>query len=223
MIPVLNEAETIVNLLGSLQLLRSRGAEIVVIDGGSRDATLELARPLADRSITSLRGRARQMNTGAAAARGELLVFLHADVRLPEDADTLICAGLARANRDWGRFDISLSGTHPLLRMIEFAMNWRSRLTGIATGDQAMFMTRRLFDSVGGFPQLALMEDVAMSERLKARCRPLCLRTRVVASSRRWEDHGILRSMMLMWWLRLRFYFGADPRDLARIYYDNGG
>lgn len=218
-VPVLNEAATLAESLAHLQPLRVRGAEVIVVDGGSHDGCLDAARPFADTVLASPRGRALQMNAGARAATGAVLLFLHADTRLPPDADLTIRAALAHSARVWGRFDIRLSGERPLLRVVEFFMNLRSRLTGIATGDQAIFVTRAAFDRAGGFPALALMEDVALSARLKHASRPLCLRARVVASSRKWQREGALRTIWLMWRLRLAFFLGADPSDLARRYY----
>jgi rSAM/selenodomain-associated transferase 2 len=217
-IPVLNEAAVIVTALEALAPLRSRGAEVIVVDGGSADRTAALAEPFADSVITSARGRAVQMNTGAAVARGDVLVFLHADTRLPPDPDRIILDGLARSGRAWGRFDVSIEGRHPLLRVVATSMNARSRLTGIATGDQAMFMTRKAFTGVGGFPDIALMEDIELSRRLKRISPPLRLRARVTTSSRRWENRGVLRTILLMWRLRLAYFFGASPDDLARRY-----
>lgn len=215
--PVLNEAASIVAALSELQPYRARGVEIVVADGGSSDGTAALARPLADRIVNAPRGRASQMNAGAAAAHGDILLFLHADTRLPQEADRLVHGGLARTGRNWGRFDVRIDGGG-LLRLIALMMNLRSRATGIATGDQAMFMTRAAFDKAGGFPAIALMEDVALSAALKRNGRPLCLSARVVTSGRRWRQHGTLRTMLLMWRLRLAFYCGADPDRLARDY-----
>jgi hypothetical protein len=157
------------------------------------------------------------MNAGAAVARGDMLLFLHADTQLPDGADTLIAAGLAQSGRVWGRFDVVIPGG-ALLAVIAAAMNLRSRLTGISTGDQAMFMTRAAFEAAGGFPPLALMEDIAMSARLLRHSRPLCLRARAIASPRRWRKNGIVRTVLLMWRLRLAFRLGADPRRLAIRY-----
>jgi rSAM/selenodomain-associated transferase 2 len=217
-VPVLDEAVNIVAALEALAPLRSRGAEIVIVDGGSRDATAALARPLADYVIVSARGRATQMNAGAVAARGDVLAFLHADTRLPADADRLMLEGLAQSRRAWGRFDVTIEGRHPLFPIIAWFMNTRSRLTGIATGDQAMFVTRDAFADAGRFPEIALMEDIEFARRLKRVSRPLCLRARVTTSGRRWEQRGVLRTIFLMWRLRLAYFFGAKPEDLARRY-----
>jgi rSAM/selenodomain-associated transferase 2 len=189
-----------------------------VVDGGSRDRTVELACPLADRLVAARRGRAAQMNAGAAAARGEVLMFLHVDTQLPPDADRLIIGGLDRSGRTWGRFDVRISGKSALLPLVARMMNLRSRLTGIATGDQAMFMTRKAFDGAGGFPQIALMEDIAISARLKRLGRPLCLTAPVTTSGRRWEENGVVRTILTMWGLRLAYALGASPAALARRY-----
>ena len=217
-IPVLNEGGIIRDSLTALAPLRSAGHEVIVVDGGSRDNTLELAQPLADQAIQCPPGRAGQMNKGAAVAHGDILVFLHADTRLPSNADTLIIKGLKYAERDWGRFDVRLAGNPPLLRIIELMMNWRSRVTAIATGDQCLFMRRALFDTIGGYPDIALMEDIAISKLLKWHGRPLCIREKVVASSQRWEQQGVLRTILLMWRLRLGYFLGEDPLHLAQLY-----
>ena len=217
-IPTLNEAETIADTLAALQPLRGRECEVIAADGGSADATVELARPLADAVVSSAAGRARQQNAGAAAARGEVLLFLHADTRLPADADALVRDGLRRTGRGWGRFDVRLSGRHPMLRVIERMMGVRSRLSGVATGDQAIFVRRDWFRDVGGFPDLPLMEDVALSKALRRLGPPLCLRETVTTSSRRWERRGVWRTMALMWRVRLAYWLGADPARLAERY-----
>jgi rSAM/selenodomain-associated transferase 2 len=215
--PVLNEAAGITAALTALTPYRQSGVEVIVVDGGSADATPDLARPLADRLIAAPRGRAGQMNAGAAVARGDVLLFLHADTRLPEDADRLVLDGLARSGRAWGRFDVRFD-RGGLLRVVAAMMDIRSRTTGIATGDQAMFMTRAAFEAASGYPPIALMEDVALSAELKRFGRPLALRAPVTTSARRWRRHGTLRTVVLMWGLRLRFFLGADPAKLARRY-----
>lgn len=216
-IPVLDEAGGIDAALAALEPYRRRGVDVIVVDGGSGDGTRELARQAADCVIGAPRGRSHQMNAGATAAQGDVLLFLHADTRLPENADRLVRDGLGPSGRVWGRFDVRIDGGG-LLRLISLAMNWRSRLTGIATGDQAMFVTRAAFNAVGGFPATALMEDVALSAKLKRLGRPCCLRARVTTSARRWRQHGIVCCMFMMWRLRLAFFLGADPAKLARAY-----
>lgn len=215
-IPTLNEAATLRTLLLALQPWRGPGCEVIVADGGSRDGTAALAAPLVDRVVEAPTGRAAQMNAGAALARGEALWFLHADSRPPRDAVPCLLTSLAGAG--WGRFDVRLSGRHPLLRVIERAMNLRSRWSGIATGDQGIFVRRDWFDAVAGFPPLPLMEDVALSRVLKRRGRPACLAGPLGTSSRRWERDGILSTVLLMWRLRFAYFLGAAPATLARRY-----
>lgn len=204
--------------LAALAPLRQRGHEIIVADGGSADGTADLVEELADRVVLAPPGRAAQMNAGAALARGAVLLFLHADTRLPVEADGLALRGLAASGRVWGRFDVSIEGAHPVFTVIAGCMNRRSRWTGICTGDQAMFVRREVFADIGGFPDIALMEDIAIAKRLKSIGPPLCLRDRAVTSGRRWERQGILRTILKMWRLRLAFFFGADPVRLARDY-----
>lgn len=219
MLPVWNEAGGIGAALAALAPLRARGHEVIVADGGSTDATPRLAARGADRVLAAPRGRARQMNAGAAAASGAVLLFLHADTRLPADADRLVLAALDGGRRGWGRFDVRLSGAHPAFRVIERLISARSRMSGIATGDQAMFVARERFREAGGFADIPLMEDVELCRRLKrAAGRPACIRAPVVTSSRRWERGGIVRTTWLMWWLRGAYALGADPGRLARHY-----
>jgi len=215
--PVLNEVATIEATLMALSPFHARGVELIVVDGGSNDKTMTLAEPLVDQVLSAPRGRAAQMNCGAAAARGNVLLFLHADTRLPDDADTLIRDGLVQSGRVWGRFDVRFNAGG-LFFLIAALMNLRSRLTGISTGDQAIFVTRAAFESAGGFPPIALMEDIALSARLKRISRPLCLRACVTTSARRWRTRGVLRTVFLMWRLRLAYFLGADPAQLARRY-----
>ena len=217
-IPVLDEAAGIADTLAALAPFRQRGVEVIVVDGGSRDGTVALARPLADRVLSAPRGRAAQMNAGAAAASGDVLLFLHADTVLPDNADGLLLYGLADTGRIWGRFDVEIEGKNPLLALVAGLMNWRSQITGIATGDQAMFVTRDAFDAVGGFDDIPLMEDIALSKKLKRLGRPLCLAARARTSARRWTENGTIRTIVLMWRLRLAYWLGADPAALARRY-----
>jgi rSAM/selenodomain-associated transferase 2 len=215
-VPVLNEAAEIETALQALAPLRTRGCEVIVVDGGSADDTLALAKSLSDRTIAAPRGRASQMNAGGATAKGDVLLFLHADTRLPENADALVIDALSRSRRAWGRFDVRF--TKGALPLIAWTMNVRSRLTGIATGDQAMFVTRKAFESVGGFPEIALMEDIALSARLKRISRSAYVSVRATTSPRRWQKHGAIRTVLLMWRLRLAYFFGAPPEALARAY-----
>ncbi len=217
-IPTLNEAGGIRGLLKSLAELRHRGHELIVVDGGSEDDTVAIAALHTDRLITSPPGRGTQLLHGARLATGDILLFLHADTLLPLDADQLIKDVLSDRQRVWGRFDCRLAGTHPMLRIIGFMMNLRSRMTGIATGDQAIFMLRSAYLETGGFPELPLMEDIWISSRLKRQSAPACINAPVVTSGRRWEKKGILRTILLMWFLRCAFSLGADPKRLARIY-----
>ena len=215
-VPALDEAATIVAVLTRLASLRQAGAQVILADGGSTDQTVALAQPLVDLVVHAPRGRALQMNAGAVRANGAALLFLHADTVLPEQADQIIAAALRE--RLWGRFDITLTGTHRMLPVIAAMMNWRSRLSGIATGDQAIFVRRDVFERLGGYAPIALMEDIELSRRLKKIAPPACLRERVISSGRRWEKHGVWRTIVLMWRLRLAYFCGADPRALAVAY-----
>lgn len=216
-IPALNEADTVGALLADLAPLRAAGAEVMLVDGGSSDGTPERAAGQVDRLLRAPQGRAVQTNAGAQAATGDVLWFLHADTRVPAGAAAALADACAAGAR-WGRFDVRLSGRHPLLRLVERGMNLRSRLTGIATGDQGLFVTRKAFEQVGGFPPLALMEDIALSAALRRLARPACLRVRLTTSSRRWEERGVLATILLMWRLRLAYALGADPARLAYRY-----
>ncbi len=217
-VPVLNEAEAIPEHLNALAPLRAGGTEVIVVDGGSQDDTVARAASGADRVLAAERGRAAQMNAGARAATGDIILFLHADTRLPPHADALVRDALAKENGLWGRFDVRIGGTHRLLGLVAALMNRRSRLTGIATGDQAIFVTRHAFEAVGGYPDIPLMEDIVLSRRLKVLSGPVCLKARAITSGRRWERHGVLRTIVTMWRLRLAFFLGADPRALALAY-----
>jgi rSAM/selenodomain-associated transferase 2 len=217
-IPVLNEAPIAVSALQALQPLRVAGHELVLVDGGSRDETVMLGRPLVDRLEVSAPGRARQMNAGAAVASGAVFWFLHLDTEVFPGAGGQIFDRLQASGKDWGRFDVRLSGRHPLLRVVERLMNLRSRVSGIATGDQGIFVRRELFRNLGGYPEIPLMEDIALCRHLKRVGSPLCLRNRLITSSRRWERDGVLRTILLMWRLRLAYALGADPARLAEDY-----
>jgi rSAM/selenodomain-associated transferase 2 len=216
-LPVLNEAATLPVALAALQPFRSHDVQIIVVDGGSDDGTSALAGPFADHVLSAPRGRASQMNAGAAAGQVDVLLFLHADTRLPPTALADVRDAIGGGTL-WGRFDVRIDSSHPLLRVVERMMNLRSRLTGIATGDQALFVRRDVFEQLGGFPDLPLMEDIAFTTALRKRARPACLRSRVTTSARRWEKHGVLRTVALMWRLRAAYFFGTDPAQLAIRY-----
>jgi rSAM/selenodomain-associated transferase 2 len=215
-VPTLNEAVGIVVALTTLQAARGLGHEVIAADGGSADGTPELAASLADRVIAAPRGRARQMNAAAAIATGDALLFLHADTRLPDDVLPVIRAALRR--HAWGRFDVRIAGRPFMLRLVAVLMNLRSRLTGIATGDQAVFVTRTAFDAVGGYPDQPLMEDIELSRRLKRIGPPACLRERVTTSGRRWERRGVWRTILFMWRLRFDYWRGVPADQLGTRY-----
>lgn len=216
-VPVLNEAAGVKATLAHLAPLRGRGVEVIVVDGGSADGTAQCAQPFADAVLSAPRGRARQMNAAAAAARGAVLLFLHADTLLPPKADELIATAVA-AGASWGRFDVTIIGRHPMLRVVAAFMNARSRWSGIATGDQALFVRRDVFERLGGFPDQPLMEDIELSKRLRSIAPPACLRERVATSGRRWETRGVWPTILLMWRLRWRYWRGESAQSLAEAY-----
>lgn len=217
-VPVLDEAPLITGALAALRPLCGRGHELIVVDGGSHDDSTCRARAFADRLIRAPRGRALQMNAGAQAASGDVFLFLHVDVKLPEHASQQIESAILTGAR-WGRFNVRFAGAGPLLRIVASFMNVRSWLTGLATGDQAIFVCRDLFIAAGGYPAVALMEDIALSRRLRRIARPRCLDSCVEVSSRRWRRDGTLRTILLMWRLRAAYFFGANPDRLVRRYY----
>ncbi|MCU0952392.1 MAG: TIGR04283 family arsenosugar biosynthesis glycosyltransferase [Burkholderiaceae bacterium] len=222
-VPVLNESSTIETALSRLAPLRARGARVIVVDGGSHDGTLVRAAAHADRVIAAARGRALQMNAGARdelAQDVDVLLFLHADTVLPPEADVAIFRAVSNIPRCWGRFDVRIEGSHPWLPWIARLMNWRSRASGICTGDQAIFVSRGAFSALEGFAAIPLMEDIEFSRRAGSISPPIALTERVTTSGRRWERNGVWRTVWLMWRLRLAYFFGADPRELARRYRD---
>ncbi len=218
-VPVLNEAAVLPTLFESLAPIRARGAEVLIVDGGSRDNSMAVAQAGADVVISAPQGRAAQMNAGAAAAHGDTLLFLHADTYLP--VDTLDAIKRARNNgARWGYFGLDIRSRHPMLRVVARMATWRSRVSRIATGDQAIFVECGLYDECGGFPDLPLMEDIALSRRLRSVSEPTCLRSCVSTSARRWESKGVIRTVVLMWWLRLLYRLGVPAEWLASQYVD---
>jgi rSAM/selenodomain-associated transferase 2 len=217
-VPVLNEAQALPRLLAHLKALARDGCEVLIVDGGSEDGSPAIAEDAGFTVLRSARGRARQMNTGAAQATGEALLFLHADTQLPTGAMTLVTQALASHAYCWGRFDVRLTGSHPMLRVVAHMMNLRSRLSGIATGDQAMFVSRATFDAVGGFADQPLMEDIELSSRLRQISRPACLKHCATTSGRRWETRGVWSTILLMWRLRWAYWRGVPASQLARAY-----
>ncbi len=215
-VPILNEIELLPELLAHLQQWQRNGCEVMLVDGGSSDGTAEVAEAIGFTVLRASRGRARQMNAGAAKAKGEALVFLHADTRLPADADQRIIEALKK--RHWGRFDVQLSGDKWMLGVVAFFMNCRSRITGIATGDQVIFVDKAMFAAIDGFPDLPLMEDIEISRRLKRRGRPQCLTARVITSGRRWLQGGVWPTIRLMWRLRWAYWRGEPAERLSRLY-----
>lgn len=217
-VPVLNEASSLEGFLRPLYESCAKDCEILVVDGGSGDNSVQIAEKYSHKVIASRPGRARQMNMGADHASGTILLFLHADTVLPANFQNLIIDEMQKKNKSWGRFDVNLSGKQFMFRVIETLMNFRSSVTGIATGDQAIFIRKSLFDLVDGFSEIPLMEDIEMCKKLKKKDSPLCLKQRVVTSSRRWEENGIWRTIILMWQLRLAYYLGKDPVLLKSKY-----
>jgi rSAM/selenodomain-associated transferase 2 len=218
-IPVLDEEAYLAAAIASARAAAVR--EVIVVDGGSTDATPRIAREHADRVLDAPRGRAVQMNAGAAAAQGTVLLFLHADTRLPPGFADAVLDALTDSRVVGGRFDVRIVPGTPLLRLVGWLMNLRSRLSRIATGDQAIFVRRTTFDAMRGFAPIPLMEDVAFSRALKRQGRIACLRHQVETSSRRWLSHGPLRTVLRMWWLRFLYFCGASPARLRRHYQDS--
>lgn len=216
-IPTKNEAAYIAQTLASLTPWQQLGHEIIVVDGGSTDNTAVLASAHVKKVIQSAPGRAQQMNAGAALAQGQLLLFLHADTLLADDALASLSA-IVHQPMTWGRFDVELVGQSKWLPVVAAMMNLRSRLSGIATGDQALFFSRDLFYALNGFASQPLMEDVEICRRAKAVTRPVCFRSRIKTSGRRWDTRGVWPTIRLMWQLRWRYWLGESPESLAKDY-----
>jgi len=216
-VPVINEEMNLSRIAGCLRSVIEQGHEVIIVDGGSTDNTLTIAYDITDTIIISKKGRALQMNNGASVASGNVVLFLHADTLLPENVAEIISDVYVGENF-WGRFDVRLSNEKYVYRLIECMMNMRSSLTSIVTGDQAMFFEKNLFDRIGGFPEIALMEDVEISRQLKKISKPVRLKSKVVTSSRRWETNGVVATVLLMWKLRLYYFFGVSPEKLSQMY-----
>lgn len=217
-VPILNEVDRLPDLLSNLLPYKKNGCEVLLVDGGSDDGSIVLAECVGFKVLAASRGRARQMNAGAREVQGDVLLFLHADTRLPARADELILQAMSIEGHKWGRFDVCIDGKHWMLRIVALLMNYRSRMSGIATGDQGIFVRRSVFETVNGFPDQPLMEDIALSITLRQKFRPVCLTSRVVTSGRRWETRGVWRTILLMWRLRLAYWLGAKPEALLRDY-----
>lgn len=218
-IPVFNESLTIKSTLINLIPLIKEGHELIIIDGGSDDDTVDICNHYTTNVFVSNKGRAAQMNCGAAKASNDMLVFLHADTILPENSAYLITNSFCTSNKEWGHFKARLNGDKFILRIIEFFMNSRSCITGIVTGDQAIFIRKTLFDRINGFKNIPLMEDIEISKSLKKYSKPICIKSSVITSSRRWETNGYLKTIVLMWKLRLLYFFGVPANKLVKLYY----
>ncbi|MGM8884573.1 TIGR04283 family arsenosugar biosynthesis glycosyltransferase [Psychrobacter sp. 1U2] len=228
-IPILNEADNLPHLFASISALNPSPQQVVLVDGGSKDNSIIVAKDIlkalkADNKssidwqiIESKAGRAVQMNAGAALATSDILLFLHADTKLPTQAISEVITAIK--NSKWGRFDVKLNSRQPTLWLVSQMINLRSRFTSIATGDQAIFITRKLFEQVGGYPKQALMEDIELCKRLKGMTKPACLKTKVITSARRWQQHGTWRTIILMWQLRFDYWRGVSADNIKQRYY----
>lgn len=215
-IPVRNDAAALERLRASLGAPLDPSVEVVVVDGASTDASSEVARRAGWQVVASPPGRGRQLNAGCRAAAGQWLWLLHADSEVPVPALTYL---RQLGGPGWGRFDVRFVAAEGGLRLVAWLMNWRSRVTGICTGDQGIFVHRRLLEAVHGVPEQPLMEDVELSRRLKRLGRPLCPAIALGTSPRRWQRDGLVSTVLAMWGFRLRYWWGADPETLAKAYY----
>ena len=216
-IPTLNEISRVSQLVSQLQTIAAQGHEVLVVDGGSQDGTDAALRQHGFTVYNSPPGRAKQMNVGARNTSNDILVFLHADTILPEAAVKKILHACCK--QDWGRFDVSFNEKGVIFKLIATMMNFRSCISGIVTGDQCLFVKRELFNRVGGYPDIPLMEDIALSKKLKKFGFPVCLHDRVITSARRWKQNGVLNTILLMWYLRFAYAVGVSPYKLHRFYY----
>ncbi len=217
-IPMLNEEPSLHLMMDHWKTLVQDGAELLVVDGGSTDASVDRVQKAGFKVLSSPRGRAQQMNTGAKSAQGDILLFLHADTIPPPRAVPILTKALQDSERVWGRFDVHIEGRAWMFPVIAFFINLRSRLSGMATGDQGIFVRRAMFEQMAGFPDQPLMEDIEISKRLLQYTKPLCLKARVRTSGRRWETRGVWRTIFLMWRLRWLYWRGTSAQDIARAY-----
>lgn len=217
-IPVLNEEKNISAALENVERLNGE-KEIIVVDGGSIDNTMDIVKKKGIMLLSSQKGRGCQMNRGAEIANGDTLLFLHADTTLPENAITRIAETIKNHKIVGGRFDVRFDDDRFVFKLIAFLMNWRSRLTGIFTGDQAIFIRKSVFKDIGGYLEIPLMEDIALSKKMKRTGRVACLGDSTITSAKKWKEEGIIKTILLMWFLRLLYFFKISPRFLSRIYY----
>ena len=218
-VPVLNEEVFLTRYLNVFRRFLNDGHEIIIIDGGSSDNSARLTQELGCKVLISKPSRGLQQHVGALQSENEILLFLHADTNLPNDAFSLIHQALKSSNKSWGRFDVSFSNSSLIYKIIAWMMNKRSCLTGIVTGDHIIFTTRSSYFKSGGFADIPIMEDIDISKRLKLISKPICLKHKVVTSSRKWEQQGVSKTIIKMWCLRTLFFFGVSSKRLARLYY----
>lgn len=232
--PILNEADNLAHLFTNINSLNPSPQQVILVDGGSNDDSIRIVRSFINELMLdndckidwqmteSKAGRALQMNTGAALATGEVLLFLHADTQLPMNAIETISEAMKRA--EWGRFDVRIDSRQLMLQLVSQMINWRSKLSGIVTGDQAIFISQSLFEQVGGYPNQALMEDIELCKQLKRKLlkgitKPACLKSKVITSARRWQQHGTWRTIILMWHLRFDYWRGVSADNIKARYY----
>jgi rSAM/selenodomain-associated transferase 2 len=215
-IPTLNEADNIMNTMVSVQ--SGQAVEVIVVDGGSSDSTRRLAEEGGARVISTSRGRAVQMNTGAAGAQGEIFLFLHGDSQAPVRFDGLIRHALLDPDRAAGAFQLQIAGEGRGLRIIEKMANWRSRWFQLPYGDQGIFIRAELFRKMGGFPELPIMEDFIFIQRLQRQGRIVTLSASVLTSGRRWESLGIWRTTWRNQMMLAGYYGGISLGCLSRWY-----
>ena len=217
-VPVLNEAQFLSRQHNLFKSLLREGHEIIIVDGGSEDKSVLIARSVDCETFITKASRGYQLHFGAMKSKNDTLLFMHADTLLPESATALISNVLTRSKKHWGRFDVSFNNSNLIFSIIAWFMNKRSCLTGVVTGDHAIFVNRDIYIRSGGFEDIPIMEDIEISKRLKKFSMPICLHDKVITSSRKWEAQGIIRTILKMWILRLLYFCGIPPRKLERLY-----